>query len=305
MTVHTAKGLEFPHVFLCGMNEGMFPTKKASTIQGMEEERRLAFVAMTRAEKALYLSEAEGRNFDGSPCYPSHFLLDIDPALLSYAQKPRDGLIAEARDYIALSGHYLKEDSRRDFLSPGRRITHIIFGAASLWMWIWQRRLTPFSLTGWTRPVSFPPGPNWTSAEWSGTDRQKPVWGQSSTDIVISLYLSPSNLEVHNSDLFKAKGKNNRTARRKKNIDRVMDMTGKRKMVTASRGRGDGSSSPCASGPRASQPSAGARGERRSRGANIVFAAGGNEAGRILRQRADAGDGLKDRAHLRPVSAPV
>ena len=77
MTVHSAKGLEFPYVFLCAMNEGVFPSKKTDTIQKMEEERRLAFVAMTRAQKGLYLSEAEGRNFDGSPRYPSRFLMDI------------------------------------------------------------------------------------------------------------------------------------------------------------------------------------------------------------------------------------
>ena len=55
MTVHSAKGLEFPYVFLCAMNEGVFPSKKTDTIQKMEEERRLAFVAMTRAQKGLYL----------------------------------------------------------------------------------------------------------------------------------------------------------------------------------------------------------------------------------------------------------
>ena len=49
MTVHAAKGLEFPHVFLCGMNEGIFPSRKVRTRQEMEEERRLAFVALTRA----------------------------------------------------------------------------------------------------------------------------------------------------------------------------------------------------------------------------------------------------------------
>ena len=54
MTVHAAKGLEFPYVFLCGMNEGIFPSRKVRTL-GMEEERRLAFVALTRAEGALPL----------------------------------------------------------------------------------------------------------------------------------------------------------------------------------------------------------------------------------------------------------
>ena len=102
MTVHTAKGLEFPYVFLCAMNEGIFPSKKTNTLPGMEEERRLAFVAMTRAERALFLSEAEGRNFDGSPRYPSRFLLDIDSPLLTYTQRPEDGLVKDARDYICL-----------------------------------------------------------------------------------------------------------------------------------------------------------------------------------------------------------
>ena len=73
MTVHAAKGLEFPHVFLCALNEGIFPSKKTSTIEGMEEERRLAFVAMSRAMKSLFLSESHGKNFDGSTRYPSRY----------------------------------------------------------------------------------------------------------------------------------------------------------------------------------------------------------------------------------------
>lgn len=55
------------------MNEGIFPSRKTNTKQAMEEERRLAFVAVTRAKKGLFLSEAEGRNFDGSMRYPSRF----------------------------------------------------------------------------------------------------------------------------------------------------------------------------------------------------------------------------------------
>lgn len=128
MTVHGAKGLEFPYVFLCGMNEGMFPSKKTSTLQGMEEERRLAFVAMTRAEKGLFLSGADGRGFDGSPRYPSRFLLDIDPGLLVYTPKPREGLIAAARDYIAFSGRYLKDEEGRGAFTVGERVRHSVFG---------------------------------------------------------------------------------------------------------------------------------------------------------------------------------
>lgn len=128
MTVHTAKGLEFPYVFLCAMNEGIFPSKRTGTRQGMEEERRLAFVAVTRAEKALFLSAAEGRNFDGSPRYPSRFLLDIDPELLSFTRKPRDGLIEAAQDYIASSGRFLAEDEQCRLLDAGQRVRHSIFG---------------------------------------------------------------------------------------------------------------------------------------------------------------------------------
>ena len=127
MTVHSAKGLEFPYVFLCAMNEGVFPSKKTDTIQKMEEERRLAFVAMTRAQKGLYLSEAEGRNFDGSPRYPSRFLLDIEPALLDYTQKPQEGLIRETKDYLVINERYLADEENQSSLAVGQRVKHSIF----------------------------------------------------------------------------------------------------------------------------------------------------------------------------------
>ena len=114
MTVHAAKGLEFPYVFLCGMNEGIFPSRRVRTLPGMEEERRLAFVALTRAEKGLYLSEADGRNFDGSPRYPSRFLLDIDRELLSFTHK------------------YLREDDGDGTLPIWQRVRHAVFGEGTL-----------------------------------------------------------------------------------------------------------------------------------------------------------------------------
>jgi len=132
MTVHAAKGLEFPCVFLCGMNEGVFPSRKTKDLPGMEEERRLAFVAMTRAEKRLYLSGAEGRNFDGSPRYPSRFVLDISSGLLEYAEEPNDGLIADAREHIAHTGKYLPEDLAGILLPPGTRIRHEYLGAGAV-----------------------------------------------------------------------------------------------------------------------------------------------------------------------------
>ena len=132
MTVHAAKGLEFPYVFLCGMNEGVFPSGKVRTLPAMEEERRLAFVAMTRAEKRLYLSESEGRNLDGSPRYPSRFILDIDPDLLEYTAPPRDGLIRDAREYIAVSEKFLPGEERKAEFDVGQRVHHSILGKGTV-----------------------------------------------------------------------------------------------------------------------------------------------------------------------------
>lgn len=132
MTVHTSKGLEFPYVFLCGMNEGIFPSRKTKTREGMEEERRLAFVAMTRAKKHLYLSEAKGRNLDGSPRYPSRFILDIDQNLLEYDRKPEEGLIKEAREYIELSSRCLLTDEAPSHYPIGQKILHKIFGPGTI-----------------------------------------------------------------------------------------------------------------------------------------------------------------------------
>lgn len=132
MTVHTSKGLEFSYVFLCGMNEGIFPSRKTKTREGMEEERRLAFVAMTRAKKRLYLSEAKGRNLDGSPRYPSRFILDIDQNLLEYDRKPEEGLIKEAREYIELSSRCLLTDEAPSHYPIGQKILHKIFGPGTI-----------------------------------------------------------------------------------------------------------------------------------------------------------------------------
>jgi len=76
MTMHAAKGMEFSHVFLCGCNEGIFPSRRINTAEDMEEERRLAYVAMTRAKNMLYLSDAEGVTGDGLFKYPSRFIFE-------------------------------------------------------------------------------------------------------------------------------------------------------------------------------------------------------------------------------------
>ena len=119
-------------MFLCGMNEGIFPSRKVRTIEAMEEERRLAFVAVTRAEKRLYLTRGEGRNFDGSPQYPSRFILDIDQELLQYTQEPREGLIKETREYLALSGKYMPQNENDIAFPIGQRVRHAVFGTGTV-----------------------------------------------------------------------------------------------------------------------------------------------------------------------------
>ena len=99
---------------------------------GMEEERRLCFVAMTRAQKALYLSEAEGRNLDGSPRYPSRFLLDIDDSLLTFTHTPREDLIRQAREYIGFSTRLLDESGLSQGFAPGTRVRHAVFGLGTV-----------------------------------------------------------------------------------------------------------------------------------------------------------------------------
>jgi len=79
MTLHAAKGLEFPVVFIVGLEEGLFPSSRSEDAAAIEEERRLAYVGMTRAEQKLILTYAKSRFSFGSRNYgaPSRFLLEL------------------------------------------------------------------------------------------------------------------------------------------------------------------------------------------------------------------------------------
>ena len=127
MTIHAAKGLEFPVVFLMALNEGVLPSRKTKTREAMEEERRLAFVAMTRAADRLFLSEAEGLSNDGYVRFPSRFLLDVDRELLDFDPAPGDTLVEEARAEIAAKDARLNPPAA-DGLTPGQRVRHAAFG---------------------------------------------------------------------------------------------------------------------------------------------------------------------------------
>lgn len=92
MTLHAAKGLEFPVVFLVGMEEGVFPlSRQAEDEDELEEERRLAYVGITRAEEVLYVTNASSRMLFGRSSYnqPSRFLREIDDDLLTYTGQAR------------------------------------------------------------------------------------------------------------------------------------------------------------------------------------------------------------------------
>ena len=98
MTIHSAKGLEFRNVFIVGMEENLFPgPMSADSPRALEEERRLFYVAITRAEENCFISYAKNRYKYGKPefCNPSRFLKDINPA---YLKLPADSGFTSARN---------------------------------------------------------------------------------------------------------------------------------------------------------------------------------------------------------------
>ena len=131
MTIHGAKGLEFPAVFLCGLSEGIFPGKRVNTRERLEEERRLAYVAFTRAMDRLYLSDAEGSNYDGSFRYPSRFLFDAGEENLEYVvpldPQLKDGALTQIRRTEAEDRAMPGEASL-----VGRRVRHPVFGQGTV-----------------------------------------------------------------------------------------------------------------------------------------------------------------------------
>jgi DNA helicase-2/ATP-dependent DNA helicase PcrA len=121
MTLHSAKGLEFPLVFIAGMEEDLFPHKmSAQDPQRLEEERRLCYVGLTRAMRELYLTYAETRRLHGSETYPmpSRFLREI-PA----------ELVEEVRAAPKVSSPiYRPAQEAADGFRMGQRVLHATFG---------------------------------------------------------------------------------------------------------------------------------------------------------------------------------
>lgn len=136
MTVHQSKGLEFPIVFVCGLSEGIFPSHRALRDRGesaLEEERRLMYVAVTRAEELLFLTESEGYNFvSHTDKFPSRFLTEIKKELLIQEGKIEDALwegskmLADAIDTEC----QIKTTEFTPFI--GMRVTHQYFGIGEI-----------------------------------------------------------------------------------------------------------------------------------------------------------------------------
>ena len=132
MTIHAAKGLEFPYVFIIGFSEGIFPSAK--TIEerkkmGLEEERRLCYVAITRAEKRLFLLDSEGYTQNGKQKLPSRFLKEIGEE--NYI---RVGTISKELRYNAdrYAAQLYDEPVAMPPKTAGARVTHPAFGEGEI-----------------------------------------------------------------------------------------------------------------------------------------------------------------------------
>ena len=136
MTLHTAKGLEFPTVFLTGMEEGVFPhSRTLGEKKELEEERRLAYVGLTRARERLYLSRAEYRSAWGAPNYnpPSRFLDEIPENLIEW-NKSASGFVTPpiTRKKFSTPPRPTGKQSNSLQLAIGDRVSHDTFGLGTV-----------------------------------------------------------------------------------------------------------------------------------------------------------------------------
>lgn len=148
MTLHSAKGLEFPIVFMTGMEEGLFPSSRSVTddIQ-LEEERRLCYVGITRAEEELFMTYASMRMLYGKTNYnsPSRFLRELPEDLLESCNQDRPKIkdITTKKKNIEKSKYFTgytventgikpSMDDKKEGMNPGSKVRHKIFGIGTV-----------------------------------------------------------------------------------------------------------------------------------------------------------------------------
>jgi DNA helicase-2/ATP-dependent DNA helicase PcrA len=138
MTLHTAKGLEFPTVFLTGMEDGIFPhSRTLGEKDEIEEERRLAYVGLTRARQRLYISRAEYRSTWGAPNYnpPSRFLDEIPEDVIEWRNQGRSSspsLVTRSRVATTPPPRATGKKSVAMELAVGERVSHDTFGLGTV-----------------------------------------------------------------------------------------------------------------------------------------------------------------------------
>ncbi len=139
MTLHTAKGLEFPTVFLTGMEDGIFPHSRTLGEQDeIEEERRLAYVGLTRARERLYISRAEYRSSWGAPTYnpASRFLDEIPENLIEWRNASSPSLspspVRKTRTVTAAPPRATGKKINSIELAVGERVSHDTFGLGTV-----------------------------------------------------------------------------------------------------------------------------------------------------------------------------
>ena len=133
MTVHSAKGLEFPVVFLVGLEEDLFPSRQSKDEQKLDEERRLCYVGMTRAMNTLTLSYASKRFIHGNSFYsmPSRFLDEIPINYLNYIKNSSSDMNSRSRQNDP--SHYTKMTSTSSSIySIGQVVKHAKFGLGTV-----------------------------------------------------------------------------------------------------------------------------------------------------------------------------
>lgn len=157
MTIHASKGLEFPVVFIIGFSEGIFPSSR--TIEerkklGLEEERRLCYVAITRAQEFLYLTDSEGQSQNGIKKLPSRFLFEIGEQNYKRVGIISDDLEREAFGYMHRLDLSITEELPPEQQSGAQYVEHHIFGKGRVISFDTKRKVYTVQFENMTLPRS-------------------------------------------------------------------------------------------------------------------------------------------------------